>query len=122
ETLRDRHALCAGRLVGTPGSCGGGRREISIGTWLRTRRNRDDIVIATKVGKGADHPGLSAAAIEAAVHASLRRLRTDRIDLLSLHVDDPGVEFEESLLAVDELIRAGKVRAFGATHHRPDRY
>lgn len=122
ERILDAYAGYGGNLVDTADSYAGGRSEIIIGNWLRTRRNRDDIVIATKVGKGADHPGLSAAAIEAAVHASLRRLRTDRIDLLSLHVDDPGVEFEESLLAVDELIRAGKVRAFGATHHRPDRY
>src|SRR5690606_39435824 len=49
--------------------------------------------------------------------ASLRRLGTDRIDLLYLHVDDTEVPFEETLLAVDELIRRGKVRAFGMSDH-----
>jgi aryl-alcohol dehydrogenase-like predicted oxidoreductase len=48
-------------------------------------------------------------------------LRTDRVDLLFLHVDDPDVPFEETLLAVDELIRAGKVRAFGAADHTGNR-
>ena len=92
-----------------------------IGSWMRDRGNRDDLVIATKVGKGAEHPGLSSPAIAAAVEASLRRLGTDRIDLLYLHIDDPEVPFEETLLAVDELIRSGKVRHFGASHHTGER-
>jgi aryl-alcohol dehydrogenase-like predicted oxidoreductase len=79
------------------------------------------MVVATKVGKSADHPGLSARAVTAAVEASLRRLRTDRIDLLYLHIDDPDVPFEETLLAVDELVRSGKVRYFGASHHTGSR-
>jgi aryl-alcohol dehydrogenase-like predicted oxidoreductase len=73
------------------------------------------------VGKSADHPGVTARAITAAVDDSLRRLRTDRIDLLYLHIDDPEVAFEETLLAVDELIRAGKVRAFGGSDHTGNR-
>jgi aryl-alcohol dehydrogenase-like predicted oxidoreductase len=92
-----------------------------IGSWMRERGNRDDLVIATKVGKGAEHPGLSSPAIAAAVDASLQRLGTDRIDLLYLHIDDPEVPFEETLLAVDELIRRGKVRHFGASHHTGER-
>jgi len=84
---------------------------------MRARHNRDDVVVATKVGKSADHPGVGAAAVTAAVADSLRRLRTDRIDLLYLHLDDPQTEFEETLLAVDELIRRGDVRHFGASHH-----
>jgi aryl-alcohol dehydrogenase-like predicted oxidoreductase len=98
-----------------------GRSESIIGSWLRARDDRDRFVVATKVGKGPDHPGVDAPSITAAVEDSLRRLRIDRIDLLYQHVDDAEVPFEETLLAVDELIRAGKVRYFGASHHTGER-
>lgn len=117
EGVLDAYRAQGGDLIDTADSYAGGRSEIIIGNWMRSRRNRDRLVVATKVGKGADHPGVRAPAITAAVHDSLRRLRTDRLDLLYLHVDDPGVEFEETLLAVDELIRAGAVRHFGASDH-----
>ena len=121
EQVLDRYVAFGGNFIDTADSYAGGRSEIIIGNWMRSRRSRDDIVLATKVGKSADHPGLTARAIEAAVTASLRRLRTDRIDLLYLHIDDPDVPFEETLLAVDELVRAGKVRYFGGSHHTGDR-
>jgi aryl-alcohol dehydrogenase-like predicted oxidoreductase len=117
EAVLDRYADLGGDFIDTADSYAGGRSEIIIGNWMRSRGNRDRLVVATKVGKSADHPGVRARAITAAVHDSLRRLRTDRIDLLYLHIDDPDVEFEETLLAVDELIRAGAVRHFGASHH-----
>ena len=121
EGVLDSYVAHGGNFVDTADSYAGGRSEIIIGNWLRSRSARDDIVIATKVGKSADHPGLSARPLTAAVEASLRRLRTDRIDLLYLHVDDPDVAFEETLLAVDELVRAGKVRHFGGSHHTGSR-
>jgi aryl-alcohol dehydrogenase-like predicted oxidoreductase len=121
ERVLDSYVAYGGNFVDTADSYAGGRSEIIIGNWLRSRGSRDDIVLATKVGKSADHPGLSARAVTAAVEASLRRLRTDRIDLLYLHRDDPEVPFEETLLAVDELVRAGKVRYFGASHHTGSR-
>lgn len=121
ERVLDSYVAYGGNFVDTADSYAGGRSEIIIGNWLRSRGSRDDIVLATKVGKSADHPGLSAPAVTAAVEASLRRLRTDRIDLLYLHLDDPEVPFEETLLAVDELVRAGKVRHFGASHHTGSR-
>lgn len=117
EDVLDAYRDLGGDFLDTADSYAGGRSEIILGNWMRSRRNRDRMVVATKVGKSADHPGVRAPAITAAVHDSLRRLRTDRIDLLYLHVDDPEVEFEETLLAVDELIRAGAVRFFGASHH-----
>jgi len=113
DTFRD----AGGDLVDTADAYAGGRSEIILGNWMRSRRIRDRITVATKVGTGADHPGVGARAITAAVHDSLRRLRTDRIDLLFLHVDDPEIEFEETLLAVDELILAGAVRGFGLAAH-----
>lgn len=121
DAVLDRFAAAGGQLVDTADAYAGGRSEIIIGNWMRSRRNREAVVVATKVGKGPDHPGVTSPAIAAAVHDSLRRLRTDRIDLLSLHVDDPSVDFGETLLAVDRLIRAGDVRWFGASHHSGDR-
>ena len=117
ETVLDVFRDAGGDLVDTADAYAGGRSEIILGNWMRSRRNRDRITISTKVGTGADHPGVGARAITAAVHDSLRRLRTDRIDLLFLHVDDPDTEFEETLLAVDELILAGSVRGFGLAAH-----
>jgi aryl-alcohol dehydrogenase-like predicted oxidoreductase len=121
DDILDTYASHGGNFIDTADSYSSGRSELMIGNWMRSRRRRDDMVIATKVGKSADHPGVTARAISAAVEDSLRRLRTDRIDLLYLHIDDPEVAFEETLLAVDELIRAGKVLAFGGSDHTGNR-
>ena len=119
--ILDRFVELQGSFIDTADAYAGGRSEIMIGNWMRERGNRDALTIATKVGKGPDHPGLSAPAVRAAVESSLRRLRVDRIDLLFLHVDDPTVPFDETLLAVDELIRAGDVRYFGGSDHAANR-
>ncbi|MFC5501351.1 aldo/keto reductase [Lysinimonas soli] len=121
ESILDVYAAHGGNFVDTADSYASGRSEFMIGNWMRARRNRDEIIVATKVGKSAEYPGVTAPAITAAVEASLRRLRTDRLDLLYLHIDDPEVAFEETLLAVDELIRAGKVRYFGGSDHTGNR-
>ena len=121
DRVLDSYVAHGGNFIDTADSYAGGRSEIIIGNWVRSRAARDAIVLATKVGKSAEHPGLSARSISAAVDASLRRLRTDRIDLLYLHIDDPEVPFEETLLAVDELVRSGKVRYFGGSHHTGSR-
>ena len=121
DEILDAYAAHGGNVIDTADSYSSGRSESMIGNWMRTRRNRDATVVATKVGKSAENPGAGARAITAAVEASLRRLHTDRVDLLFLHADDPEVPFEETLLAVDELIRAGKVLAFGAADHTGNR-
>lgn len=121
ERVLDAYVDHGGNFLDTADSYAGGRSEIIIGNWMRSRGTRDRMIVATKVGKSADHPGVTARAIAAAARESLRRLRTDRLDLLYLHVDDPAVPFEETLLAVDELVRAGDVRHFGASHHTGDR-
>jgi aryl-alcohol dehydrogenase-like predicted oxidoreductase len=121
ESVLDAYFDLGGNFVDTADSYAGGRSEIMIGSWMKRRRSRDDMVVSTKVGKGADNPGLTPKAIERAVEASLERLGTDRIDLLWLHVDDTEVAFERTLLAVDHLIRAGKVRWFGGAHHSGNR-
>jgi aryl-alcohol dehydrogenase-like predicted oxidoreductase len=98
-----------------PGNSGG-ESETIIGEWLAARGNRDDVVIATKVGSLPTRPGLSAANIAAACDDSLRRLQTDRIDLYWSHRDDPDTPQEETAAAFDALVRAGKVRALGASN------
>ncbi|MFE5191000.1 aldo/keto reductase [Streptomyces sp. NPDC056628] len=99
----------------------GGESETVIGNWLRARGNRDDVVIATKVGQHPDFRGLKAATIKAAADASLRRLGTDRIDLYYTHFDEPEVPVEEIIGALDELVKAGKVRHIGASNISAER-
>ena len=101
----------------------GGESETIIGKWLRQTGKRNRVVLATKVGKpmGDGKEGLSAAYIREAVDASLRRLKCDHIDLYQSHDDDAATPFEETLGAFAELIRAGKVRAIGASNHSAPR-
>lgn len=101
----------------------GGESETIIGNWLHTRGNRSKIVIATKVGldMGPGKAGLSRARIFQAVEESLTRLRTDYIDLYQSHRDRPETPLEETLGAFDDLIKAGKVRAIGASNYTAPR-
>lgn len=96
----------------------GGTTEEIVGRALRGRR--DDVVLATKVNgsMGADpnRGGGSRRWIVAAVENSLRRLRTDRIDLYQIHHPDPRTDIEETLSALTDLVRSGKVRAIGASN------
>ncbi len=121
EGILDEYTAAGGNFIDTADSYAAGRSEIMIGNWMREKRNRADVVVATKIGKSADNPGLSPRAIAASVDTSLQRLQTGYIDLLYLHIDDPAVPFEETLLAVDSLISAGKVRAFGGSDHTGNR-
>ncbi|MER5965210.1 aldo/keto reductase [Streptomyces sp. NPDC002057] len=99
----------------------GGESETVIGRWLASRGNRDDIVVATKVGSHPRFKGLSATTIKAAAEESLRRLGTDRIDLYYTHFDDESVPVEEIVTALDQLVRDGKVRAVAASNISPER-
>jgi aryl-alcohol dehydrogenase-like predicted oxidoreductase len=121
DGILDAYYAEGGNFVDTADSYAGGRSEIMIGNWMRDRHNRSDMVLATKIGKSADNPGLSPRAIARSVDASLERLQTSHIDLLYLHIDDESVPFEETLMAVDKLIRAGKVRYFGGSDHTGNR-
>ncbi|GIG69482.1 aldo/keto reductase [Phytomonospora endophytica] len=104
-----------------PGNSGGESESI-IGRWMAARGNRDDLVIATKVARHPQRPGLSAANIAAAAEDSLRRLGTDRIDLYYSHFDDePYVPVADTLRAYDALIKAGKVRHIGMSNMTPER-
>lgn len=101
----------------------GGESETVIGNWLKKSGKRDQVIIATKVGKpmGEGKQGLSPRYIRQAVEDSLRRLQTDYIDLYQSHDDDQDTPLAETLAAFDELIKAGKVRAIGASNYRADR-
>ena len=101
----------------------GGESETIIGKWLRQSGKRNRVVLATKVGKpmGEGKVGLSPAYIRQAVDASLKRLKTDHIDLYQSHDDDPDTPIADSLGAFGELIKAGKVRAIGASNYTAPR-
>ncbi|WP_157245699.1 aldo/keto reductase [Nonomuraea typhae] len=95
--------------------------ETFIGDWMVERGNRDAIVLATKVGMLDGLTGLSPRTIRTAVENSLRRLRTDHIDLYWAHVDDPGTPLADTLAAFDALVREGKIRYIGASNHTAPR-
>ena len=96
----------------------GGESETIIGKWLRQTGKRNRVVLATKVGKpmGEGKKGLSPAYIREAVDASLKRLKTDHIDLYQSHDDDPETPLSDTAEAFAALIKAGKVRAIGASN------
>ena len=96
----------------------GGESEAIIGRWLKASGKRHRVLIATKVGKdmGEGRTGLSPRWIRQSVEDSLRRLQADHIDLYQSHDDDTATPFEETFAAFDGLIRAGKVRAIGASN------
>jgi aryl-alcohol dehydrogenase-like predicted oxidoreductase len=96
----------------------GGSEEIT-GTLLNDFARRDEVVIATKVngrmGPGPNGAGLSRAAILTQIDASLRRLDTDYVDLYQIHRFDPNVPVEETMEALDDVVRSGKARYLGAS-------
>lgn len=101
----------------------GGVSEEFIGRWRKQAKvPRDRLVIATKVrgqmGKGPNDEGLSRVHIMKAVEASLKRLDTEYIDLYQTHWPDDDTPIEETLRAMDDLVRQGKVRYIGASNYR----
>ncbi|MFI6015279.1 aldo/keto reductase [Streptomyces sp. NPDC051243] len=124
----DAYAAAGGNFIDTADSYSawvegnaGGESETIIGKWVKARGNRSDVVIATKVSQHPDFQGLTAANIKAAADASLRRLGTDHIDLYYTHFDKPEVPVEEIIGALDELVRAGKVRHIAASNISAER-
>jgi aryl-alcohol dehydrogenase-like predicted oxidoreductase len=99
-------------LIDTAEAYGAGRSEELIGRWLAERGARDRITLATKVS-GA----LTAERVRGSCEASLRRLGVEALDLFQLHRWDPEAPFEETLAAMDELVRAGKARAVGCSNY-----
>ncbi|HEX2916565.1 MAG TPA: aldo/keto reductase [Chloroflexia bacterium] len=99
-----------------------GRTEEFVGNWIKQRKRRDQLVLATKVrgamGEGPNDVGLSRKHIMAAIDDSLRRLQTDYIDLYQVHQPDPETPIEETLDALNDLVKAGKVRYIGCSNYQ----
>lgn len=124
----DAYAEAGGNFIDTadaysmwvPGNSGG-ESETIIGEWMKSRGNRDDMVIATKVGMLGGHEGLDPANIRDCIDASLRRLGTDRVDLYYAHRDDESVDQVAVAETFDALVRSGKVQYLGASNFSLER-
>ncbi|MER7798109.1 aldo/keto reductase [Microbacterium sp. NPDC096154] len=115
EKLLDHFAALGGNAIHTADSFSAGRSEHIIGHWMRTRRRRDDTVLAVRVGDHPDNPGLGPTNLVRAVEASLTRLATDRIDVLYLDAtSEPVGSVEDTLATAEWLIDTGKVRHIAA--------
>jgi aryl-alcohol dehydrogenase-like predicted oxidoreductase len=115
--MLDRYVEAGGTFVDTADVYGDGESERTLAPWLA--RHRDDVAVATKVRMPVSDPpgeGLAPDRIRAACDASLRRMGIDVIDLYQVHAPDPSVQLEDALEALDGLVRAGKVRALGASN------
>jgi aryl-alcohol dehydrogenase-like predicted oxidoreductase len=120
ESVRmlDRYREAGGNFLDTADVYGDGDSERTLAPWLA--RHRDEVVVATKVRWEVTDPpgeGLAPDRIRAACDASLQRMGIDVIDLYQVHAPDPDVPLEETLEALDGLVRAGKVRALGASNY-----
>src|SRR5215217_5028382 len=115
--MLDRYLERGGNFLDTADVYGDGASERTLAPWLA--RHRAEVVVATKVRFGVSDPGgegLAPDRVRAACDASLRRMGIDVIDLYQVHAPDPSVPLEETLEALDALVRAGKVRALGASN------
>ena len=116
--ILDRYVEAGGTFLDTADTYGDGGSETVLAPWLA--RRRDEVAVATKVRFAVSDPGgegLAPDRIRAACDASLRRMGIDEIDLYQVHAPDPSVPLEQTLEALDGLVRAGKVRALGASNY-----
>jgi len=120
HAMADQFVEAGGNLFDTSSTYNSGVSESTLGTWLRSRKNRDSVVVATKVffatGTGPNDLGLSRKHIIQTAEESLRRLQIDYIDLYQAHCYDLSTPLEETLSAFDDLVRAGKVRYLGVSN------
>jgi aryl-alcohol dehydrogenase-like predicted oxidoreductase len=124
----DAYVAAGGNFVDTADGYGNwvegnprGMSERIIGRWMAARGNRDDLVLATKVGRAEGMRGLRAETIRRGAEESLERLATDRIDLYYAHADDPETPLEETMAAFDALVREGKVLHVAASNYSAPR-
>jgi len=115
--MLDRYVEAGGNFLDTADVYGDGDSERTLAPWLADRR--DEVVLATKVRMRVSDPpgeGLAPDRVRAACDASLTRMGVEEIDLYQVHAPDPEVPLEDTLEALDGLVRAGKVRALGASN------
>jgi 1-deoxyxylulose-5-phosphate synthase len=120
--LMDRAYELGVNFFDTADAYGGGRSETFIGRWLKSRDEsvRQQVLVSSKafnpVGDGPNDRGLSRRHIKRQVDASLERLGVERLDLFLIHEPDPVTPLEETLAALDDLVRAGKIHYIGASN------
>ena len=122
----DAYVAAGGNFIDTADVYGGrgagqGASERIIGSWMASRGNREQLVIATKVGFAEGVGGLARETILRAIDLSLERLQTDRVELYYAHADDANVPLEETLGAFGELIEQGKIRHAAASQYGAER-
>jgi aryl-alcohol dehydrogenase-like predicted oxidoreductase len=123
HTMADQFLEGGGNFFDTANSYNQGLSETILGGWLKRTGNRSKVVIATKVffpvGDGPNETGLSRRHIFEQIDASLRRLNTDYVDIYQTHCWDASTPIEETFQAMNDLVRAGKVRYVGASNFTP---
>ncbi len=121
HALADLFVQAGGNLFDTADSYNGGVAESMLGSWLKARKNRHSVIVATKVffptGDGPNDAGASRKHIFHSINESLDRLKTDYVDLYQIHCFDLSTPLEETLSALDDLVRAGKIRYMGASNY-----
>lgn len=121
--ILDRFVDAGGNFFDTADSYNKGESERIFGKWIKRHGRRSSLVIATKTyfptGEGPNDTGLSRKHIVEAVEGSLRRLQTDYIDLYQLHCYDGATPLEETLRALDDLLKAGKICYIGTSNFAP---
>jgi aryl-alcohol dehydrogenase-like predicted oxidoreductase len=123
----DAYARAGGNFIDTAdsygrrGALGEGASETIIGRWIAARGNREQVVIATKVGMSRERSGLSSETIRAGIDASLARLQLETVDIYYAHQDDPNTPLEETLGAFAQLIGEGKIRYAAASNYSAPR-
>ena len=121
HTLADRFVNAGGNIFDTSNIYNEGQSETMLGNWLKSRGNRSHLVITSKVffpvGQGPNDTGLTRKHIFEQIDASLSRLQTEYIDLYQTHCWDASTPLDETLRALDDLVRVGKVRYIGASNY-----
>lgn len=121
HALADLFVQAGGNLFDTADSYNSGLAESMLGSWLKARKNRHSVIVATKVffptGDGPNDAGASRKHIFHSINESLGRLKTDYVDLYQIHCFDLSTPLEETLSALDDLVRAGKIRYMGASNY-----
>jgi len=121
HALADLFVEAGGNLFDTADSYNSGLAESMLGSWLKARKNRHSVIVATKVffptGDGPNDVGASRKHIFHSINESLGRLKTDYVDLYQIHCFDLSTPLEETLSALDDLVRAGKIRYMGASNY-----